>query len=112
MKNEGTSLGEFEQLVLLAILRLGETAYGVTIRQEIALHTGRDVAAGALYTTLERLESKSLVASSFGDPSPTRGGRAKRFYQVTDAGRTRLSNAQLGFQRMINGLHLIGEHRG
>jgi len=72
------SLGEFEQIVLLAILRLGENAYGVTIRAEIAAHTKRKPVPGALYTTLDRMEEKGLVVSRLGDPTPQRGGRAKR----------------------------------
>ena len=79
-------MGEFEQIVLLAILRVGEDAYGVTIRAEIELCTGRDPAPGALYTTLDRLEDKGFVTSRLGDPTPQRGGRAKRFFTVTPAG--------------------------
>ena len=67
------SLGEFEQVVMLAVLRLGDDAYGVPIRQEIVSCTGRDASAGAIYTTLERLEDKGLVRSRFGDPTPQRG---------------------------------------
>jgi PadR family transcriptional regulator PadR len=80
------ALGEFEQVVLLAILRLGDGAYGVTIRREIAECTEREPAPGALYTTLDRLEEKGLVASTYGDPTPERGGRAKRFFRVTARG--------------------------
>ena len=72
------SLGEFEQVVLLAILRMGEDGYGVTIRREIATCTGRDPSPGALYTTLDRLEEKGLVTSTMSDPTPARGGRSKR----------------------------------
>ena len=70
------ALGEFEQVVLLAILRLADDAYGLTIRREIAECTEREPAPGALYTTLDRLEEKGLVASKYGDPTPERGGRA------------------------------------
>ena len=70
------SLGEFEQVVLLAILRLGDNAYGVTIRSEITACTRREVAPGALYTTLDRMEDKGIVRSWLGDPTPQRGGRA------------------------------------
>ena len=77
------SLGEFEQIVLLAILRLGEFAYGVSIRDEIAACTGRAPAPGALYTTLDRLENKGMVGSRLVDPTPLRGGRAKRYFNVT-----------------------------
>jgi len=112
MKSEPNPLGEFEQLILLAILRLGDAAYGVSIRQEIADHARRTVAPGALYTTLERLEAKSLITSTVGDPTPVRGGRSKRFYQVTKEGRTRLAAAQSAFQRMLQGLELIGGNHG
>jgi len=80
------SLGEFEQIVLLAILRLDDGAYGTAIRQEISACTGRDPAPGALYTALERLEEKALVTSAFGDPTPQRGGRAKRYFRVSAEG--------------------------
>ena len=70
------NLGEFEQLILLAILRLGDGAYGVTIRAELAERGGRNVAPGALYTALERLEAKRAITSRMGDPTPQRGGRA------------------------------------
>ncbi|HSY92571.1 MAG TPA: helix-turn-helix transcriptional regulator, partial [Candidatus Binatus sp.] len=88
------ALGEFEQLVLLAILRLGESAYGVTIRSEIASCTGREPAPGALYTTLDRMEEKGIVRSWLGDATPQRGGRAKRYFKLTKAGRAGLVKAQ------------------
>jgi PadR family transcriptional regulator, regulatory protein PadR len=103
------SLGDFEQVVLLAILRLGDQAYGVSIRREIDLCTQRDVSPGALYTTLERLEQKGIVSARNGDPTPERGGRAKRFYKVTKAGQNLLVDAQRSFQRLMEGLNLLGE---
>ena len=109
---DSTSLGEFEQVVLLAILRLEGSAYGVGIRKEIEACTARAVAPGALYTTLERLERKGLVTARQGEPTPQRGGRAKRFYEVTGAGRTRLVQAQTAFRRLLKGLDLIGESHG
>jgi PadR family transcriptional regulator PadR len=75
-------LGEFEQVVLLAILRLGDDAYAVTIGREILACTGRDVARGSIYITLDRLETKGYLKSWFGDPTPERGGRAKRYYAL------------------------------
>ena len=72
------NLGEFEQLILLAILRLGDAAYGVTIRAELAERAARNIAPGAMYTALERLEAKGLIKSRMSDPTPQRGGRAKR----------------------------------
>ena len=102
------SLGEFEQIVLLAILRLGEHAYGVSIRAEIAACTGREAAPGALYTTLDRLEDKGLVTSRLGDPTPLRGGRAKRFFAVTPGGLEAVACAQRAYQRLLKGLKLPG----
>jgi DNA-binding PadR family transcriptional regulator len=74
------TLGEFEQVVLLAVLRLGDDAYAVSIRNEIVECTGRDVARGSIYITLDRLETKGYLRSRLADPTPERGGRAKRFY--------------------------------
>jgi DNA-binding PadR family transcriptional regulator len=97
-------LGEFEQIVLLAILRVGENAYGVTVRAEIAACTDREPAPGALYTTLDRLEAKGLVTSRLGDPTPQRGGRAKRYFTVTAAGVAAVTRAQRAYQRLLQGL--------
>lgn len=101
-------LGEFEQIVLLAILRLGQSAYGVTIRREIAVCTGRQPAPGALYTTLDRMEQKGLVESWLGDPTPQRGGRAKRYFMVTTDGRVAVAAAQRSYQKLLQGLQLPG----
>src|SRR5579863_10462580 len=79
-------LGEFEYLVLTAAVRLGQDAYGAAIRQEIEGATKRRCSIGALYTTLDRLESKGLLATWMGDPTPQRGGRAKRMVRVTAKG--------------------------
>jgi len=79
-------LGEFEYLLLTAAARLGEDAYGAAIRQEIEATTQRRCSIGALYTTLDRLESKGLVKTWMGDPTPQRGGRAKRMVRVTAKG--------------------------
>jgi DNA-binding PadR family transcriptional regulator len=102
------SLGEFEQTVLLAILRLSDNAYGVTIRREIMECARREPAPGALYTTLDRMEGKGLVRSRIGDPSPQRGGRAKRYFVVTTKGRAAIVNAQRLFRRLLEGLDLFG----
>jgi DNA-binding PadR family transcriptional regulator len=99
-------LGEFEQIALLAILRVGENAYDVAIRAEIAACTDRDPAPGALYTTLDRLEEKELVRSWLGDPTPQRGGRAKRFFTVTTRGLEAVARAQRSYQRLLKGLKL------
>src|SRR5580698_9110667 len=103
-----TSLGELEQVVLLAILRAGDNAYGVTIRAEIAACTDREPAPGALYTTLDRLEEKGMVVSRMGDPTPQRGGRAKRYFAVTASGMEAVARAQRSYQRLLKGLNLTG----
>jgi DNA-binding PadR family transcriptional regulator len=102
------SLGEFEQVVLLAILRLRDDAYGVTIRSEIAGCTGREATPGALYTTLDRMEEKGLIRSWLGDPTPQRGGRAKRYFGLTKTGRAALINAQRAYQSLLCGLDILG----
>jgi PadR family transcriptional regulator, regulatory protein PadR len=103
-----SSLGEFEQVVLLAVLRLEDNAYGVTIRSEISSCTGREPTAGALYTTLDRMEDKGIVSSRLGDATPQRGGRAKRYFVVTKAGRAALISAQRAYQSLLEGLNLLG----
>lgn len=102
------NLGEFEQIVLLSILRLGDAAYGVSVRSEIAEHTGRNVAPGAMYTTLDRLEDKGLVASRVGDPTPERGGRAKRYYKVSASGLKAVKRAQTAYQNLLKDLEILG----
>jgi DNA-binding PadR family transcriptional regulator len=97
-------LGDFEQLVLLAVLRLGDDAYAVPVREEIARRTGRSVARGAVYVTLERLEDKRLLTSSLGEPTPERGGRAKRFYKVSPNGLATLQSSWRGLKSLWAGL--------
>ena len=80
------ALGEFEQIVLLAVVRLDVEAYGSPIRRDIEERTGRTIAIGALYTALDRLERRRLVSSWLGDPTPERGGKRKRYYRVEPAG--------------------------
>lgn len=80
------SLGHFELLVLLALLRQGDEAYGVPIANAIAQSTGKRVILASVYNTLERLEEKGLVSSTVGQPTPERGGRAKRYFSITTAG--------------------------
>ena len=105
--NTDRSLGEFEQIVLLAVLRLGDAAYGVTILGEIAAKTGRNPSPGALYTTLHRMEDKGLVTFRDGSPTPERGGRAKRFVTVTREGRSALASAQSAYRSLLEGLDLL-----
>lgn len=86
-------IGEFEELVLLSIVRLGDEAYGVPIRKRLE-EAGRRVAVGALYVTLDRLGDKGLVTSREGEATPQRGGRAKRYYRLTGEGRRALDEAE------------------
>ena len=104
-------LGDFEQLVLLGVLRLGEEAYGAAIRQEIHERSGRDVSINAVYTTLERLEGKGLLRSSIGAPTAERGGRRRKFYALRPAGATALRDAYRAFTAMAGGLEPQLEHR-
>jgi DNA-binding PadR family transcriptional regulator len=83
---ETSPLGTFELMVLLAALQCDEGAYGTPIRRQIETWTGRPVSRGAVYATLDRLEEKGLLRSTLGDPTPERGGRAKRFYRVAGDG--------------------------
>ena len=100
-------LGEFEQIVLLAVLRLTDNAYGVTVRQEIEERINRDVSIGAIYVTLDRLERKGYVNSRLGEPTAERGGRSKRFFHVTARGVSALNRAYDDLKKMIHGLDLI-----
>jgi PadR family transcriptional regulator, regulatory protein PadR len=103
-------LGEFEHIVILALLRLAGRAYGVTVRQEIEGRTGREVSIGAIYATLDRLETKGYVKSQFGEPTPERGGRSKRFFHVTAKGMSAVNRTHRAVQSMTQGLDLIGIH--
>jgi DNA-binding PadR family transcriptional regulator len=105
-KRTAPVLGDFEQLVLLGVLRLElqDNAYGAAIRQEIHARTGRDVSINAVYTTLDRLESKGLLKSWVGDPTPQRGGRRRKFYALRPAGIASLRQAYRAFTSMADGL--------
>ncbi len=102
--SKGTFLGEFEQIVLLALLRLQDRAYGMAVRREIEKRTGRNAAIGAVYATLDRMERKGLVTSRVGEPTVERGGRAKRFFDVTGAGVSALSESYQTLNSMVAGL--------
>src|SRR5436190_14488608 len=97
-------LGEFELLVMLAVIRLGEGAYGVPISREIEQQTGRDVAFGTVYSTLERLQEKGFVCSVLGDATRERGGRAKRYFRVTTAGLRTVRETKQGLIRLWRGV--------
>src|SRR5688572_29237684 len=93
-------LGQFELMVLLAVMSIGEDAYGVPIARELEAATGREVSLGSVYAALERLAEKSLVSSRTGDPTPERGGRAKQYFEVTSAGRRAVREARRTFTRL------------
>jgi DNA-binding PadR family transcriptional regulator len=97
-------LGEFEQIVLLAIVRLGDDAYGVLIKQDIEQRTGRALTVGALYRTLDRLEDKGYVSSAFSDPTPERGGRSKRYFRIKPLGLRTLRASREALAAMWEGL--------
>jgi PadR family transcriptional regulator PadR len=99
-------LGNLEVLVLLAILRAGSDAYGVTIAAEIEERAERALSLATIHKTLGRLEDKGLVRARLGDPTPVRGGRAKRFYDLTPAGRRELIGSLEMVRRMTPGLNL------
>jgi PadR family transcriptional regulator PadR len=101
-------LGEFEQIVVLALLRLGKNAYGVPVRHEIEHRTKRAVSVGALYSTLDRLEAKGYVASWFADPTAERGGRSKRYFRVEPLGLKAVKRSQKALAVMLEGLDLRG----
>ena len=101
---KGEYLGEFEMVVLVTALRLGEEAYGMRIRQEIDQRGGRSVSIGAIYGTLERLARKGYVAYEMGDPTPSRGGRAKRFVKVTPTGLAALSRSRELLAKLWDGV--------
>ena len=98
------SLGEFEQLTLLAVLRLGDDAYGVTVRQANEEVTGRDVSAGAVYSTLARLERRGLVSSRVGETAPERTGQRRKYYTVQPEGAAMVHDSVNAVSRMIDGV--------
>ena len=101
---KGESLGEFEYLVLLAVLRLKDDAYGMRVRREIAERTERDVTIGAVYATLERLAAKGMISAELSDPTPERGGRAKRSFHLTGAGIQAVNRSRQELENMLEGL--------
>ena len=100
-------LGELEQVVLLAVLRLGDEAYAVPILEQIERQAGRRVARGALYTALDRLEAKGCLRSRLGEPLAERGGRARRYFTVTPPAVRALKRSRLALQRMWDGLEQL-----
>jgi PadR family transcriptional regulator, regulatory protein PadR len=99
-----SSLGEFEQIVLLAVLRLDDEAYAVSIGDEIFRCTGREVSRGSIYITLDRLETKGYLRSRLADPTPERGGRAKRYYMLRPRGIDALRESRRALVALWRGL--------
>jgi len=108
---ERSYLGEFELMILLAVIHLGEEAYGVPISRELEKHRGRDVSVGSVYAALERLENKGLVSSDLGDPTPERGGKAKRYFRVTKAGLGQMQATRRVLNKLWRGLPELKEER-
>ena len=101
---KGDYLGQFELMVLLALMRLGDDAYGVTIAEELEQQTGREVVIASVYATLERLQDRGLVSSSLGDATPERGGRAKRYFRISRAGLGEVRDARRSLISLWRGL--------
>jgi DNA-binding PadR family transcriptional regulator len=104
MAVKGKNLGEFEIIVLMALLRLGDTAYGISIKTEIEDKTGRDVSIGAIYTTLDRLHKKSLISAKIGEATAERGGRAKKYFRIEAEGERRVREAYTRLGNMAQGV--------
>jgi len=102
--NSRGHFGEWELMVILALMRLGDDAYGVPICREIEEQTGREVSVGSVYATLERLEEKGFVSSAMGQPTAERGGRAKRYFRVTTNGVREVRKTQGSLMNLWNGL--------
>src|SRR5258707_14250759 len=109
--SERTHLGDLELIVMLALLRLGENAYGVPISREIEQQSGREVALGSVYATLERLQEKGLVSSSLGAPTAERGGRAKRYFRVTTKGLREVRETRQALMKLWRGLRELEGQR-
>jgi PadR family transcriptional regulator PadR len=106
-----THLSTFELMVMLALARLGEDAYGVPIAREIREHSGRDILLGSVYAALDRLGERGLVSSELGEPTPERGGRAKRYFHLTAKGLRETRDAQRTLVKLWSDIpQLKGEH--
>jgi PadR family transcriptional regulator PadR len=100
-------LGTFELTVMLALIRLAENAYGLPIAREIEMKSGREVSLGSIYATLDRLEAKGLVCSKLGEPTPERGGRAKKYFSVTAKGVREVRETQRLLKQLWQGLRIL-----
>ena len=112
MTDKEKFLGEFEQITLLAVMRLGDGAYGTTVRQVLSDTINRDVTIGALYTTLERMEKKGLLESKMGEATPERGGRAKKYFKLTAKGVTALKRSKQALTTLWSGVSLYQNEGG
>jgi PadR family transcriptional regulator, regulatory protein PadR len=106
---EHSYLGEFELMVLLTILHLGEEAYGVPLSRELAHRRGREISVGSVYAALDRLETKGLVTSHLGESTPERGGRAKRYFRVTEQGLRAVHETRRVLSQLWQSLPSLGE---
>ena len=106
MSEKEKFLGEFEQCILLSILRLGENAYGSSVRELLSDVVNREVSIGALYTTLEGLETKGMVSSRVGEATAQRGGRAKKYFEVTAKGQQALKRSKQALEKLWKGVAL------
>src|ERR1044071_8341774 len=113
MERDAAPLGDFEQLVLLAVLQASQAgeAYGITVYNELAARTKRRVLRGAVYMTLDRLEKKGLLSSFLTEPTAARGGRAKRCYRVTKTARVALRASQRALMSLWSGIDLAAEKK-
>lgn len=109
--SKGRFLAEFELYVMLALARLGHDAYGVSIRKEIEVRTGRPVSIGAVYATLGRLDDKGYVEHTISDPLPIPGGRARKYFALTQRGRSALAHSTTMLAQMMEGVDLKVEPR-
>jgi DNA-binding PadR family transcriptional regulator len=110
MGNKIGYLGELEHVLLWTVIRLGDDAYGMAVRNDLEQRAGRDVARGAVYITLDRLVQKGYLESELGDPSAERGGRARRYFTVTEAGKAALRQARKALVSAWDGLEGAVEH--
>jgi PadR family transcriptional regulator, regulatory protein PadR len=106
---EHSYLGEFELMVLLTIIRLRDKAYGVPLSRELAVRRGREISVGSVYATLDRLEAKGLVVSHLGESTPERGGRAKRYFRVTEQGLRTVHETRRVLSKLWQSLPSLGE---
>jgi len=105
------NIGNFELMILLALIRLNENAYGVPISKEIEMRSGREVSVASVYATLERLEAKGFVSSEIGEPTAERGGRAKRYFRITARGVREVRDTRRALVNLWDGLPKLERSR-